>query len=95
LELPTKEIRGFPMRYGQGLSQMELPRAPRKCFYYFETDYLFLFCSKKTEDKKKELILVDKFTVRFANREPIPMEHNMSIKDCVRKYLPSSIAVMM
>jgi len=58
-------------------------------------DHLFLFCPKKTEDKKKGLILVDKFTVRFANGEPIPMEHNMSIKDCVRKHLPLLIAVMM
>jgi len=56
---------------------------------------LFLFCPAKTEDEKKGLILVDKFTVRFANGEPIPTEHNMSIKDCVRKYLSSSIAVMM
>jgi len=69
-------------------------RPLRKCFYRFETDHLFLFCPKKTEDEKKGLILVDKFTVRFANGEPIPMEHNMSIKDCVRKHLPSSIAVM-
>jgi len=56
---------------------------------------LFLFCPRKTEDEKTGLILVDKFMVRFANREPIPMEHNMSIKDCVRKHLPSSITVMM
>jgi len=56
---------------------------------------LFLFCPSKTEDEKKGLILVDKFTVRFANGEPIPTEHNISIKDCVRKYLPSSIVVMM
>jgi len=54
-----------------------------------------LFCPKKTEDEKKGLILVDKFTVRFANGELISMEHNISIKDCVRKYLPSSIAVIM
>jgi len=93
--LPTKEVGGFPMRYGQGPPQMGPARPPRKCFYCFETDHLFLFCPKKTEDEKKGLILVDKFTVRFANREPIPMEHNMSIKDCVRKHLPSSIAVMM
>jgi len=53
-----------------------------------------LFCPKKTEDKKKGLILVDKFMVRFTNEEPIPMEYNMFIKDCVRKHLPSSIAVM-
>jgi len=66
---------------------MGLPRPPRKCFYYFETDHLFLFCPKKTEDEKKGLILVDKFMVRFTNREPIPMKHNMSIKDCVRKHL--------
>jgi len=71
------------------------PRPPRNCFYCFETDHLFLFCPKKTEDEKKGLILVDKFMVRFANGEPIPMEHNMSIKDCIRKYLPLSIAVMM
>jgi len=89
-----KEIGGFPMRYGQGPSQIGLPRPPRKCFYCFEMDYLFLFCPKKTENKKKGLILVDKFTVRFTNRKPIPMEHNMFIKDCVRKHLPSSIVVM-
>jgi len=70
-------------------------RPPRKCFYCFEIDHLFLFCPKKTEDEKKGLILVDKFTVRFANGEPIPMEYNMSIKDCIRKHLSSSIAVMM
>jgi len=92
---PTKEAGGFPMRYGQGPPQMGLARPPRKCFYCFETDHLFLFCPKKTEDEKKGLILVNKFMVRFANGEPIPMEHNMSIKDCVRKHLPSSIAVMM
>jgi len=95
LVLPTKEIGGFSIRYRQGPPQMRPPRPPRKCFYCFETNYLFLFCPKKTEDKKKGLILVDKFTVRFTNREPIPIEHNMSIKDCVRKYLPSSIAVIM
>jgi len=91
----TKEVGGFPMRYGQGPPQMGPARPLRKCFYCFETDHLFLFCPKKTEDEKKGLILVDKFMVRFANGEPIPMEHNMSIKDCVRKHLPSSIAVMM
>jgi len=69
---------------------MGLPRPLRKCFYCFEMDHLFLFCLKKTKDEKKELILVDKFMVRFTNREPIPMEHNMSIKDYVRKYLPLS-----
>jgi len=41
---------------------------------------LFLFCPKKTEDEKKGLILVDKFMVRFANGEPIPMEHNRLCK---------------
>jgi len=84
-----------PMRFGQGSSQMGPLRPPRKCFYCFEPDHLFLFCPSKTEDEKKGLILVDKFTVRFANGEPIPTEYNMSIKDCVRKYLLSSIAVMM
>jgi len=58
-------------------------------------DHLFLFCPQKTEDKKKELILVDKFMVRFTNGKPIPIEYNMSIKDCIRKHLPLSIVVMM
>ena len=55
---------------------------------------MFLFCSKKTEDEKKGLILVNKFIVRFANGELNPIEHNMFIKDYVRKYLLSSIVVM-
>jgi len=55
---------------------------------------LFFFCSAKIEDERKDLILVDKFRVRFTNGEPISTEHNMSIKDCIRKYLSFSIAVM-
>jgi len=90
-----KEMEGLSNRYRSGPSQTGPPRPPRKCFYCFEPDHLFLFCLAKTEDKRKDLILVDKFTIRFANGEPIPMEHNMSIKDCIRKYLPSSITVMM
>jgi len=90
-----KEMGGLLNKYGSGPSQTGLPRPPRKCFYCFEPDHLFLFCLAKTKDERKGLILVDKFTIRFANREPIPTEHNMSIKDCIRKYLPSSIAVMM
>ena len=74
---------------------MGLPRPLRKCFYCFEMDHLFLFCPKKTEDEKKGLISVDKFMVRFANGELIPMKHNMSIKDYVRKHLLSLIAVIM
>ena len=90
----AKETVAPPMRYRPSQSPM-LPRPPRKCFYCFEPDHLFLFCPAKSEDERKGLILVDKFTVRFTNGKPIPTEHNMSIKDCVRKYLPSSIAVMM
>jgi len=90
----ARETVAPPMRYGPSQPPM-LPRPPKKCFYCFELDHLFLFCPAKTEDERKGLILVDKFTVRFANGEPIPIEHNMSIKDCVQKYLPSSIAVMM
>jgi len=92
---PTKKIEGFPIRYRQGLPQIGLPRPSRKCFYCFETDHLFLFCPKKTEDEKKGLILVNKFIVRFSNREPIPIEHNIFIKNYVRKHLPLSIAVIM
>ena len=90
----AREIVALLMRYGPSQPPM-LPRPPRKCFYCFELDHLFLFCPAKTKDERKGLILIDKFTVRFTNGEPIPTEHNISIKDCVRKYLPSSIAVMM
>ena len=90
-----KEMGGLSNRYGSGLLQTGPPRPPRKCFYCFKPDHLFFFCPAKTEDERKGLILVDKFTIRFANGEPIPTKHNMSIKDCVRKYLLSSIAVMM
>jgi len=55
---------------------------------------LFLFCSAKTKDKRKGLILVNEFTVRFVNKEPILTERNMFIKDYVRKYLLSSITVI-
>jgi len=90
-----KEMGDPSNRYGSGPLQTGPLRSPRKCFYCFEPDHFFFFCSAKTEDKRKGLILVDKFTVRFANRKSIPTEHNMSIKDCIRKYLLSSIAVMM
>jgi len=90
-----KEIGGPSNRYRSGPLQTRPPRPSRKCFYYFEPNHLFIFCPAKIEDKKESLILVDKFTVRFANGEPILIDHNMSIKDCVRKYLPFSITVMM
>jgi len=48
----------------------------------------------KIEDKQKGLILVDRFTVRFTNGEPIPTDSIMSIWNCVKKHLPSSVAVM-
>jgi len=49
----------------------------------------------KAEDEQKGLILVDGFTVRFANGEPILTDPNMSIRDCVKKHLLSSVAVML
>jgi len=49
----------------------------------------------KVEDEQKGLILVDGFAVRLANGEPIPTDPNMSIWDCVKKHLLSSIAVML
>ena len=33
-----------PMRFRQGSSQIGPPRSPKKCFYCFELDHLFLFC---------------------------------------------------
>ena len=66
----------------------------RKCYYCFRMDHLFLNCMVKTEDKQKRFILVDRFTVRFTNEKPIPTDPNMSIRDCVKKHLPSSVTVM-
>jgi len=49
----------------------------------------------KNEDEQKGLILVDSFTVRFANGDPILMDPNLSIRECVKKHLLSSVAVML
>jgi len=49
----------------------------------------------KNEDEKKGLILVDGFIVRFANRNPIPTDPNLSIRECVKKHLLSSMAIML
>ena len=82
------------IRYRLDLLQTGPSRPFRKYFYCFELDHLFLFCLTKTEDEKKDLILVDKFTVRFANRKPISTEYNISIKNYVRKYLLFSIVII-
>ena len=67
------------------------PRSFRKCYYYFGTDHLFLNCMVKNENEQKGLILVDGFTIRFANGDPIPTDPNLSIRECVKKHLPSSV----
>jgi len=55
------------------------PRPSRKCYYCFGGDHLFLNCLIKSEDKQKGLILMDNFTVRFANGDPIPVDPNLPI----------------
>jgi len=35
------------------------------------------------------------FTIRFANRDPIPTDPNLSIRECIKKHLPLSVAVML
>jgi len=78
-----------------GPSGSRAPRpSNRKCYYCFGMDYLFLNYMVKIEDEQKGLILVDGFTVRFANKEPIPTDPSMSIQDCVKKHLLSSVAAM-
>jgi len=59
------------------------PRPLRKCYYCFGGDHLFLNCLIKLEDKQKGLILVDGFTVRFTNRDLIPVDLNLPIQECV------------
>jgi len=78
-----------------GPSGPAVPRPSRKCYYCFGTDHLFLNCMVKNEDEQKGLILVDGFTVRFANGDPIPMDPNLSIRECVKKHLLSSVTVML
>jgi len=56
---------------------------------------LFLNYIVEVEDEQKGLILVDGFAVRFANGEPILTDPNMSIRYCIKKNLPSSVAVML
>jgi len=85
-----------PQNRYSGPSGSGAPRpSNRKCYYCFGMDHLFLNCMVKTEDKQKGLILVDGFTVRFANGEPILTDPNMSIWNCVKKHLSSSVAVML
>jgi len=81
-------------RYGSP-SGAAAPRLSRRCYYCFGTDHLFLNCMVKNEDKQKGLILVDGFTIRFANGDPIPTDPNLSIRECVKKHLPSSVAVIL
>jgi len=49
----------------------------------------------KNKDEQKGLILVNSFTIRFANGDLILMDPNLSIRECVKKHLPSLVAVML
>jgi len=49
----------------------------------------------KNKDEQKGLILVDSFTIRFANEKLIPIDPNLFIRECVKKHLPSSVVVML
>ena len=71
------------------------PRSSRKYYYCFRTNHLFLNCMVKNENKQKGVILVDGFTVRFTNGDPIPMDPNLSIRECVKKHLLSLVVVML
>jgi len=84
-----------PQNRYSGPSGFGAPRpSNRKCYYCFGMDHL-LNCMVKVENEQKGLILVDGFTVRFTNGEPIPTDPNVSIRDCVKKHLLSSVAVML
>jgi len=56
---------------------------------------LFFNCLVKDKNKQKGLILVDGFTVRFANRDLISTDPNLSIRDCVKKHLLLLAVVML
>ena len=89
-EYPTQQN-----RYSEPLGSGAPRPSNRKCYYCFGIDHLFLNCMVKTEDEQKGLILVDGFTVRLTNGEPIPIDPSMSVWDCVKKHLLSSVAVML
>ena len=38
---------------------------------------------------------MDGFTVRFANEDPIPVDPNLPIRECVKKHLPPLVVVML
>ena len=78
-----------------GPSSLVLARITRKCFYCFGTDHLFLNYLVKNKDKQKGLILVDSFTIRFANRNLISTDPNLLIREYIKKHLLSLVAVML
>lgn len=55
---------------------------------------LAVLLSYNTKNKKKSLILVNKFIVKFVNRKSISIKYNMLIKNYIRKYLLLSIVVI-
>jgi len=49
----------------------------------------------KNENEQKGLILLDSFTIRFTNGEPIPIDPNLSIREYIKKHLSSLVVVML
>jgi len=54
-------------RFQSGTNIEMLSQVSQKCFYYFETDHLFLFCPIKTEDKKKDKEIYKKIYASVDN----------------------------
>jgi len=84
-----------PQNRYTGPQNMGPPRPLRKCYYCFGGDHIFLNCPIKLEDEQKGLILMDGFTVRSTNGDPVPVDPNLPIQKCVKKHLPPSVAVIL
>jgi hypothetical protein len=60
-----------------------------RCFYCHETGHRWLECPDLDEDVKNGLITRDGRKLRFSNGNSIPRAEGFSIKECVRKFLPT------
>ena len=59
-----KEAGSPPMRFGQGSSQIGPPRPPRKCFYCFEPDHLFVVSANSSDQNEADCSLYQRLTKR-------------------------------
>ena len=80
-EASSREYLASVLRFQPDTNIEILLEASWKYFYYFKTNYLFLFYPAKTRNKNKKYILINKFTVWLINRKLISIKQNLLIKE--------------